>query len=97
MPRVKNVYWLYSILTDNEDYGINRDDLMNKLAENCVEIRRFFYPLHLVPPYKGYAVNYRFPITERLSSSGINLPSSVKLTEKETYEVAQLTIHFHRE
>jgi len=96
MSWAKNVYWLYSILIDNEGYGISRDELMNKLAENCVETRRFFYPLHLMPPYKRYAVNCRFPITEKLCSSGINLPSSVKLTEKETYEVAQLIIHFHR-
>jgi len=97
MPWAKNVYWLYSILIDDKSYGISRDELMEKLAENRVETRRFFYPMHLMPPYKRYAVNCRFPITEKLSSSGINLPSSVKLTEKKIYEVAQLVIHFHRE
>jgi len=97
MPWVKNVYWLYSILIDEESYGISRDELMEKLAKNGVETRHFFYPIHLMPPYKKYAANYQFPVTERLSSSGINLPSSVKLTEKEIYEVAQLIIHFHRE
>lgn len=97
MPWAKNVYWLYSILVDDETYGVSRDELMEKLAENRVETRRFFYPMHLMPPYKRYAVNCRFPITEKLSSSGINLPSSVKLTEKKIYEVAQLIIHFHQE
>lgn len=97
MPWAKNVYWLYSILIDGKSYGISRDELMNKLAENGVETRRFFYPMHLMPPYKRYAVNCHFPITEKLSSSGINLPSSVKLTEKDIYEVAQIIIHFHRE
>jgi len=97
MPWAKNVYWLYSLLIDNKGYGISRDELMAKLAENGVETRRFFYPMHLMPPYKRYAVNCRFPIAEKLSSSGINLPSSVKLTEKKIYEVAQLIIHFHRE
>jgi len=97
MPWAKNVYWLYSILIDNKNYGISRDELMNKLAENYVETRRFFYPIHFMPPYKRYAVNCRFPVTEKLSSNGINLPSSVKLAEKKIYEVAQLIIHFHRE
>jgi len=96
MPWAKNVYWLYSILIDSESYGISRDELMNKLAENCVETRRFFYPIHFMPPYKKYAVNCDFPITEKLSSNGINLPSSVKLTEKKIHEVAQLIIHFQQ-
>lgn len=95
-PWARNVYWLYSILINNS-YGINRDELMDKLAENCVETRRFFYPMHLMPPYKRYAFNCRFPIAEKLSSSGINLPSSVKLTEGEVYEIAQLVNRFHRE
>jgi perosamine synthetase len=90
MPWAKNVYWLYSILIDNKSYGISRDELIDKLAENGIETRRFFYTLHLMPPYKRYAVNCRFPIAEKLSSSGINLPSSVKLTEEETSEVVRL-------
>ena len=97
MPWAKNVYWLYSILIDDKSYGISRNGLMEKLAKNGVETRCFFYPIYLMPPYKRYAVNCRFPITEKLSSSGINLPSSVKLTEKEIYKVAQLVNHFHRE
>jgi dTDP-4-amino-4,6-dideoxygalactose transaminase len=43
-----------------------------------------------MPPYKRYAINCRFHVTEKLSSSGINLPSSVKLKEEEIHEVAQL-------
>jgi len=96
MHWAKNVYWLYSILIDEESYGISRDELMEKLAKNGVETRRFFYPVHLMPPYKKYAANYQFLVAERLSSSGINLPSSVKLTEKEVRKVTQLLIHFHR-
>lgn len=97
MPWAKNVYWLYSILINDKCYGISRDELMAKLAENGIETRRFFYPMHFMPPYKKYAANCQFPVTEKLSSSGINLPSSVKLTEKEIYELAQLLSHSHRE
>lgn len=89
MPWATNVYWLYSVLIDSESYGINRDELMNKLAKNCIETRRFFYPMHFMPPYKRYAVNCRFPVAERLSSNGINLPSSVRLTEREIHKIAQ--------
>jgi len=97
MPWAKNVYWLYSILIDNNSYGVNRDQLMDKLAENGIETRRFFYPVHVMPPYKKYAANCRFPVAEKLSSNGISLPSSVKLTEEEIYEVTHLISDFHRE
>jgi len=97
MSWAKNVYWLYSVLIDNNGYGIDRDELVQKLAEKGVETRCFFYPMHIMPPYKRYAVNRRFPIAEKLSSSGINLPSSVNLTEEEVHEVAHLISDFHQE
>jgi len=93
----KNVYWLYSILIDNNSYGINRDELIDKLAENGIETRPFFYPMHVMSPYKKYASNCRFPVAEKISSSGINLPSSVKLIEEEIYEVTHLISDFHRQ
>ena len=90
MPWAKNIYWLYSILIDAKKYGINRDDLIKKLAQKGIETRSFFYPMHIMPPYKRYAINCHFHVAEKLSSSGINLPSSVKLKEEEIHEVVQL-------
>jgi perosamine synthetase len=90
MSWTKSVYWLYSVLIDNRGYGMSRDELMNKLEKNGVETRRFFYPLHLMPPYKKYAASCHLPVAEKLSSSGINLPSGVKLKEEEIHKVAFL-------
>lgn len=97
MPWAKNVYWLYSILVDENSYGINRDKLEEKLAQNGVETRKFFYPMHIMPPYKKYASNQRFLVAETLSLTGINLPSSVKLRKEEIYEVACLIGDFRKE
>lgn len=90
MPWAKNVYWLYSILIDKKEFGVSRDKLMVNLAENGVETRRFFYPIHTMPPYSKYAGGDSFDVADRLSSCGINLPSSTKLKEKELREIAQL-------
>ena len=94
MPWAKNVYWLYSILIDAKKYGMNRDKLIKKLAEKGIETRQFFYPMHIMPPYKKYTMNCNFPIAEKLARKGINLPSSVKLNEKEIEEIAQLIDKF---
>jgi len=90
MPWAKNVYWLYSILVNEKEFGISRDKLMIKLAENGVETRRFFYPIHTMPPYSKFARGDGFEVANRLSLCGINLPSSTKLKEKELREIAQL-------
>lgn len=72
---VKNVYWMYSILIQDE-CGIDRDTLMNSLRENNIDSRPFFYPLHKMPFFGG---SRDYPIAEDLSNRGINLPSSVNL------------------
>jgi len=90
MDWAKNVYWLYSILVDGH-YGLNKDELQSKLEESGIETRRFFYPIHQMPPYKKYSASKdSYPIAEKLSKTGLNLPGSVKLTEKEVLTISKL-------
>ncbi|MCW3132482.1 MAG: DegT/DnrJ/EryC1/StrS family aminotransferase [Candidatus Methanospirare jalkutatii] len=73
----KCVYWMYSILIENKA-KVNRNELMKKLEDMGIETRPFFVPMHLLPIYNS---NERLPIAEELAKKGINLPSSVTLTE----------------
>jgi perosamine synthetase len=82
----KNVYWMYSILVEKE-FGITRDQLMQRLAEMEIETRPFFYPIHTQPPYFDSASEYR--VSEELSAKGINLPSSVKLRKTNIEYIAR--------
>jgi perosamine synthetase len=86
-PWARNVYWMYSVLIE-EGFGLSRDDTMRALRERGVDTRNFFHPIHTMPPhYTGQAL----PVAERLAAQGINLPSSVKLTEEQIdYVCAQL-------
>jgi perosamine synthetase len=81
------VWWMVSILVDP---GV-RDDLMAFLADNEVDSRPFFHPAHQLPMYGG---SERFPVAERLGSSGINLPSYPDLTEDEVECVCALVGEF---
>lgn len=83
MPWATNVYWMYSILV-NDNFGMSRDDLMLFLQERQIDSRPFFYPLHTLPPYKR---NEELPVTQDLAARGINLPSAVTLTEQEIRRV----------
>jgi perosamine synthetase len=86
MPWAETVCWMYSVLINAEEAGIYRDNLMLALKREGIETRPFFYPLHLMPPYLSYGQDH--PVSRAVSSRGISLPSSYKLSLAETERVA---------
>jgi perosamine synthetase len=78
---VKNVYWMYSILID-EEFGHTRDAVRRYLADRAIETRSFFVPMHLQPIYHRREYLGRFPVSEMLCRKGFYLPSSASLTEE---------------
>jgi len=85
----KNIFWMYSIVLTPE-FPISRDELMEKLKENNIESRPFFPTLHNSQAFKEYSQNETFPIAEMLASSGINLPSSPKLTKEQIQRIVRV-------
>ncbi|RXM69161.1 LegC family aminotransferase [Clostridium tetani] len=83
----KNVYWLYSIIVE-EDFPITRDQLIKKLWENKVETRPFFMPIHEMPPYKK-CKHGDMSITLELNKKGLNLPSSVGLNKEDIVKICE--------
>lgn len=84
----RNCYWLYSILVE-DDYGINRDELIEKLKENGIQSRPFFMPVHKMPPYSNCR-HGDMKVTIELSEKGINLPSSVSLTKEDIERICNV-------
>lgn len=78
---VKNVYWMYSILIE-DDFGLTKDALRKYLAQKGIETRTFFIPIHLQPIY-FQKYKERFPVAEELCRKGLYLPSSATLTKKD--------------
>lgn len=86
-----NSYWLFTVLLDDR-LASHRDDILRRLSEKGIETRPLFYPLHEMPPYKSLQRSLDFPVSGRLSRSGISLPSSYSLTEEQLdYVVRTLT------
>ena len=85
-PGTLNSYWMYTVLL-RQPLGDHRDEFMEMLEGKGVETRPIFHPMHTLPIYcdsrKG-----RFPVSEDVSSRGMNLPSSTKLTEEDVEYVA---------
>ncbi|MCB4755552.1 MAG: aminotransferase class I/II-fold pyridoxal phosphate-dependent enzyme [Elusimicrobia bacterium] len=84
----KSSYWLYTILV-NTNSGFHRDELMHKLLQNGIETRPAFHPLHTMPPYTPYVKHDEFPITNRISQTGLSLPSAVSLRAEEIERISQ--------
>jgi perosamine synthetase len=73
---------------------IDRDGLIDRLAERGVPSRPYFAPIHLQPFYRetfGFRAG-DFPVTERVASSTLALPFSSRLTDDEVGYVADALV-----
>lgn len=67
----KKITWLTSILVNQ---SINRDSYIQKLKDNGIDARPFFYPLSDMEIYKSYCKTFT-KITHKISGRGLNLPT----------------------
>lgn len=92
----KNVYWMYSILIE-ESFGLPRDEFMEKLEQQGIETRTFFYPIHLQPVYASQFNPADCPVADALSRKGVNLPSGNNLTSSEIEQVCECIINLAKQ
>ena len=80
-----NVYWMYSVLF-NAPFRLSRDEVIPALRERGIDSRPFFHPLDTLPPYRSEAP---CPQALRLSRTGLNLPSSPRLSDEQVAHICQ--------
>lgn len=93
---VKNVFWMYSILVE-EDFGMSRDQLRAYLAKQGIETRTFFIPMHLQPIYYEAFKGERYPVAEMLCQRGFYLPSASSLTAAQIRYIARIIRQAYQE
>jgi len=76
----KNIYWLYSILIDEEEFGMSSKELGAQLKKRGIETRPLFPPVHQQPIYN---TGQSLPMCEKISRCGLSLPSSATLNGDE--------------
>ena len=84
-----NIYWVFGIISKDE----SRDAKwwMNKLAEQGIGTRPFFYPMHLQPVLQiGSQSENNFPNSEKITKYGLYLPSGLNLDESLVEKISKL-------
>lgn len=79
-------FWLSTIAIDPE-CGISPEDLRLYLAEDNIESRRLWRPMHMQPVFAD-APYYGENVSERLFDSGLCLPSGSSLKDSDIIRVA---------
>lgn len=81
----KSSWWMFSIRVGDHD---TRDRVMTALSQSGIETRPLFWPLHMLPPYKGSKGDC--PVAELIGLAGLNLPSGGHVTQHDVQRIVQI-------
>lgn len=96
-PWAEPAPWLFCITVDDA-YGRSRDALMARLAEERIETRPFFHPLHRLPPFREASRKREehLPLTDGLAARGMNLPCHSGLGLGDIDRITEIIRSFRR-
>lgn len=84
--QIKKVNWLVSILLKKAD----RQNVIDKLRQQGIDSRPFFYPLSSMPIYQPYSQNDDYTNSHFLAEHGINLPTYYDLEKEDVQYIADV-------
>lgn len=85
--------WLTALTIDSGLYGITANDIIDALANNNIEARPVWKPLHLQPVFRNckyYPYESSLSVSEYLFNTGLCLPSGSSLSEQEQVRIIEL-------
>ena len=87
-PEFDSNFWLTCILVDPEVAGFTREDIRLHLANENIETRPLWKPMHLQPVF-SQAPFYGDGTSEKLFETGLCLPSGPSLTDEDIHRVVE--------
>lgn len=95
LPPVKttysnNHYWVFGIVL-NKDIKLNAKEAMQKLRNDNIETRPFFFPLHKQPVFKDLGIqdNLKRPVSEFIYDKGFYIPIGLNLDETKLQYISE--------
>jgi perosamine synthetase len=81
-PWAASTFWMYTILVDEETFGMDSRRLMRALDSKQIQCRPLWQPIHQSPAHALKSV-VAMPVAEQLARQALSLPCSVGLTESD--------------
>jgi len=81
-PWATSSCWLYTVLVDPEGYGIDSRELLKHLAQENIQSRPLWEPLHRSRAHAS-SHSYRIEVTDKIHRKALSLPSSTGLSERD--------------
>lgn len=78
-PWARSTFWQYTVLVDEESFGLSSRDVISALARREIQSRPLWQPMHLSKPHRQ-ASSDPLPVAEMLYSRGLSLPCSSGLS-----------------
>ncbi len=90
MPYAENHYWVFGIVI-NEDVKLSAKQVREKLLEENIETRPFFYPMHKQPVLErlGILDKIKRPVSEKLYVKGFYIPTGLNLTDSKLEYISE--------
>ena len=95
-PELKNTKsnrWLTALTINPEQIGVNRTEIIDALAEENIEARPVWKPMHLQPLFEAYAYyphEEDFSVSDQLFETGLCLPSGSNMTKEQQEKVIKI-------
>jgi perosamine synthetase len=89
MPWADSVFWIYTVLIDEDAVNFNASRIMNKLKAVGIDTRPVFPPIHTQPIYNNHL---NLPVSEKISAMGVSLPSASDITNADIKRVCDVII-----
>lgn len=87
-PEFNSNFWLTCIQVDPEKAGFTREDIRLHLADENIETRPLWKPMHLQPVF-SQSPFYGDGTSEKLFDTGLCLPSGSSLTDEDIHRVVE--------
>jgi perosamine synthetase len=87
-PHTRHVFQFVTVVL-NREVAQTREEVIAHLASRQIEGRPVVYPVHALPPYRDLARGQSFPVADRISSRGINLPTCASLSRADVDYVSE--------
>ncbi|MGZ3940480.1 MAG: DegT/DnrJ/EryC1/StrS family aminotransferase, partial [Flavisolibacter sp.] len=94
---IKHNYAYMPIEVDEQEFGMNRDELTDKLKKYNVYTRRYFYPLICdFACYRNVSVKDPLTVAHRVSGRILTLPIYDSLELSDVEAICEMIVYLHK-